>query len=104
MVENQLVENQSARSSRSRAPVFVLGSHRSGTKLLYYSLLSAGGFAVFPEESAVYTVLARHFGNLAVRSNRRKMLDAYTNSAMFMVTGLDPKEFEARIMEECRTP
>jgi len=93
-----------ARSTRSKAPVFVLGSHRSGTKLLYYSLLSAGGFAVFPEESAIYTVLGRHFGNLASAANRRAMLDAYTNSAMFMVTGLDPKKFDERIMAECRNP
>src|SRR5271170_2189853 len=104
MVENQLVENQSARSSRSRAPVFVLGSHRSGTKLLYYSLLSAGGFAVFPEESAVYTVLARHFGDLAVRGNRRKLVDTYCNSAMFRVTGLDPEKFGQRVMQECSNP
>ena len=105
----QVVENQSAgqakpRSARSLAPVFVLGSHRSGTKLLYYSLLSAGGFAVFPEESAVYTVLGRHFGDLAVHGNRRKMLDAYCNSGMFVVTGLDRKEFERRVLEECRNP
>ncbi len=95
---------RSARSPRSKAPVFVLGSHRSGTKLLYYSLLSAGGFAVFPEESAIYTVLGRHFGDLAVAANRRKMLDAYTNSAMFLVTGLDPKKFGERIMAECHNP
>jgi hypothetical protein len=102
--QTQTQQQPQHRSARSKAPVFVLGSHRSGTKLLYYSLLSAGGFAVFPEESAIYTVLGRHFGNLANRSNRRKMLDAYTNSAMFMVTGLDPKDFEKRIIEECRNP
>jgi hypothetical protein len=104
MIETQLQDQVQARSARSKAPVFVLGSHRSGTKLLYYSLLSAGGFAVFPEESAVYTVLGRHFGDLAVRANRRKLLDAYCNSAMFLVTGLDPKDFEQRVMEECRNP
>jgi hypothetical protein len=105
MIENQTTLSQSpGRSARSKAPVFVLGSHRSGTKLLYYSLLSAGGFAVFPEESGVYTVLGRHFGDLAVRGNRRKLLDTYCNTAMFMVTGLDPAEFEQRVMEECRNP
>jgi hypothetical protein len=82
--------------------VFVLGGYRSGTKMLYYSLLSAGGFAYFPEESAIYSVLAVHFGDLAARTNRRKLLDAYCNSAMFLVTGLDPKVFEQRVMEECR--
>ena len=104
MIETEPQHQTENRSLRSKAPVFVLGSHRSGTKLLYYSLLSAGGFAVFPEESAVYTVLGRHFGNLASRGNRRKMLDAYTNSAMFLVTGLEPKPFAERVMEECRNP
>lgn len=104
MIETQPQDQVQPRSARSKAPVFVLGSHRSGTKLLYYSLLSAGGFAVFPEESAIYTVVGRHFGNLANRATRRKMLDAYTNSAMFLVTGLDPKGFETRVMEECHNP
>ncbi len=99
--ENLRPGQTQTRSARSRAPVFVLGCGRSGTKLLYYSLLSAGGFAVFPEESAVFAVLGLHFGNLANRSNRRKLLDAYLNSGLFRVTGVDPKEFEERVMEDC---
>lgn len=102
MVDNRSTGQAKLGSARSRAPVFVLGSHRSGTKLLYYSLLSAGGFAVFPEESGVYTVLGVHFGNLAVRGNRRKLLDAYCHSALFLATGLDRKDIEQRVMEQCR--
>jgi hypothetical protein len=102
--ENLRTSQTQPRSARSKAPVFVLGCGRSGTKLLYYSLLSAGGFAVFPEESAVFAVLGRHFGNLAHRGNRRKLLDAYLNSGLFRVTGIDPKEFEDRVMEDCRNP
>ena len=104
MVENRSTGQPKPRSARSKAPVFVLGSHRSGTKLLYYSLLSAGGFAVFPEESAIYTVVGVHFGDLAIRGNRRKLLDAYCNSGLFLATGLDRSDIEQRVMEECRNP
>ena len=43
-----------ARSIRSKAPVFVLGCGRSGTKFLYHTLLSAGGFAVYHSESNAF--------------------------------------------------
>jgi hypothetical protein len=87
---------------RSKAPVFVLGCNRSGTKFLYYTLLSAGGFAVYYEESAAFTMLGLHFGNLASRRNRRHMLDAYFVSKLFQRTGLDPSDIEERVMKDCR--
>jgi len=46
-----------ARISRSKAPVFVLGCGRSGTKFLYHTLLSAGGFAVYHAESNAFNLL-----------------------------------------------
>ena len=104
MAEEQTTDQPpTPRSPRSRAPVFVLGSHRSGTKLLYYSLLSAGGFAVYPEESAVFTVLGLHFGDLAYRGSRRRLLDAYFRSKLFRATGLEPADIEERVMEDCHS-
>jgi Sulfotransferase family len=105
-----LVENPAARApgraaavgARSTAPVFVLGSGRCGTKFLYYSLLSAGGFAVCPPESNAFNVLGLCFGNLASRGNRRRLLDAYLASKLFQQTGLDPINVEERVMENCR--
>jgi len=91
-----------SRVARSLAPVFVLGCNRSGTKFLYYTLLSAGGFAVYHEESAAFTTLGLHFGNLARLRNRRQLLDAYFGSKLFQCTGLDPKDIEERVMEDCR--
>ncbi len=64
-------------SKRSQAPVFVLGCGRSGTKFLYHSLLSAGGFAVYHAESNAFNLLGLLFGNLARRANRRNLLDHY---------------------------
>ncbi len=50
--------------SRSTAPVFVVGSPRSGTTLLYHMLLSAGGFARYRAETHVFNTLAPRFGHL----------------------------------------
>ena len=107
VMENALIENRSttqgvAPSPRSRAPVFVLGCGRSGTKLLYHTLLSAGGFAVYHAESNAFNLLGLRFGNLAHRSNRRQLLDAYYTSMLFQRTGLDPQDIDARVMEDCR--
>ncbi len=89
-------------SARSKAPVFVLGCGRSGTKFLYHTLLSAGGFAVYYAESNAFNLLGLRFGNLAHRANRRKLLDAYYKSMLFERTGLKPEEIDQRVMEECR--
>jgi hypothetical protein len=108
-MENALLENQSAtqavtggRSTRSKAPVFVLGCGRSGTKFLYHTLLSAGGFAVYHAESNAFNLLGLRFGNLANRNNRRRLLDEYFTSKLFHRTGLEPKDIDERVMEECR--
>ncbi len=103
-----LVENQqtgsagSARGVRSRAPVFVLGCGRSGTKFLYHTLLSAGGFAVYHAESNAFNLLGLRFGNLARRRNRRQLLDEYYSCKLFHRTGLEPKDIDERVMEDCR--
>ena len=90
------------RSPRSKAPVFVLGCGRSGTKFLYHTLLSAGGFAVYHAESNAFNLLGLRFGDLARRANRRQLLDAYYKSKLFQRTGLDPSDIEERVMQDCR--
>lgn len=89
-------------SRRSTAPVFVVGSGRCGTKYLYYSLLSAGGFAISHSESNAFNVLGLRFGNLAIRRNRRGLLKAYLASRLFQQSGLDAKVIAERVMENCR--
>jgi hypothetical protein len=101
----ETIENQKGGaqlSTRSKAPVFVLGCGRSGTKFLYHSLLSAGGFAIYHAESNAFNLLGLRFGNLAHRANRRKLLDAYYKSMLFERTGLKPEAIDQRVMEECR--
>jgi hypothetical protein len=89
--------------ARSRCPVFVIGCHRSGTNLLYDTLLSAGGFAVFRGYMPVYTMLIPHFGSLAKRANRDRMMETWLRSQGYRRSGLVAQEIKARILDECRT-
>lgn len=103
LVENRAADQASApRGVRSKAPVFVLGCGRSGTKFLYHTLLSAGGFAVYHAESNAFNLLGLRFGSLARRGNRRRLLDEYYTSKLFQRTGLEPKDIDERIMDDCR--
>jgi hypothetical protein len=87
---------------RSRAPVFVLGSVRSGTTLLYHMLLSAGQFAVYRAESSVFNLLEPRFGDLSVPDNKKRLLNAWYDSRLYTRSGLDREQIGSKIMNECR--
>lgn len=93
---------QSSEKSRSRAPVFVVGCGRSGTKLLYHTLFSAGGFAIYFSESNAFNLLGIRFGNLKHRRHRKKLLNAWLRSKLFQRSGLEPSEIEPRILNDCQ--
>jgi sulfotransferase family protein len=95
------VSTNSNPSRRSAAPVFVLGSPRSGTTLLYDMLLSAGGFAVYLAESNVFNVLAPHFDNLEKRENRERLLRVWLGSKLFRASGLEARDVEKQVLENC---
>jgi LPS sulfotransferase NodH len=86
-----------------KRPVFVLGSPRSGTTLLYHMLLSAGGFADYRSESKVFDLLAPRFGDLHIARNKQKMLDFWFQTRMFDVSALDRDKFRQQILNECKT-
>ncbi len=92
-----------SRTDRRSAPVFVLGSPRSGTTLLYDMLLSAGGFAVYLAESNVFNLLVPRFGDLRNPANRKKLLDAWLNSKLFRASGLQAEHIRNRILGECQS-
>jgi hypothetical protein len=102
LLEKQQPGQDQMRRARSKAPVFVLGCGRSGTKLLYHTLLSAGGFAVYHAESNAFNLLGLRFGSLERRENRRDLLDHWLRSMLFYRSGLNREEIEPRILEECR--
>lgn len=92
----------SSAKCRRNAPVFVVGSARSGTTLLYDTLLSSGGFALYLGESNVFNFLAPRFGDLSVLKNRQKMLDVWLNSRLYRVSGLDRTRIEHEVIHHCR--
>ena len=79
--------------TRNEAPVFVLGCGRSGTTLLYHMILSAGDFVVYRTESNAMNLLEPRFGDLSVSRNKEKLMDAWLNSKLFWVSGLDGDGF-----------
>jgi len=84
-------------TSRRCAPVFVVGSPRSGTTLLYDTLLSAGGFAIYLGESNIFNLLAPRFGDLRVRKNRERMLNVWLGSRLFRASGLERRQIEEKV-------
>src|SRR5580692_11263995 len=87
---------------RKVRPVFVIGCHRSGTNLLYDTLLSAGGFAIYRGYLPVYKMLIPRFGNLSKPDNRNKLLQTWLRSKGFRRSGLDAGQLTARVMNQCR--
>src|ERR1035438_6572537 len=102
-LETQLPTSTTARGPRSKAPVFVLGCGRSGTKLLYHTLLSAGGFAVYHAESNAFNLIGLRFGNLSKLENRRALLDHWLRSKLFYRSGLTREEIEPKILNDCHS-
>src|SRR5882724_7794539 len=94
---------QSGNTPRSKRPVFVLGSPRSGTTLLYHMLLSAGGFAVYRTESNVFNLLVPRFGDLSIPENRQQLMRVWLGSKLYARSGLDSHQIEAKILQECRS-
>jgi hypothetical protein len=93
---------RSGMSARSKAPVFVVGCGRSGTTLLYHMLLSAGNFAIYRTESNVINLLEPRFGDLSVARNKQRLLDAWYDSRLYTLSGLDKEEIGTKVMRECR--
>ncbi len=89
-------------ANRSTAPVFVMGSPRSGTTLFYHMLLSAGDFAIYRTEAHVFNMLAPKFGDLGERANKEKLLAAWLPSEHFRRSGLTEEEIRGPILERCR--
>ena len=85
-----------------KSPVFVVGSARSGTTLLYHSLLSSGGFAVYRTEPAAFDLLAPKFGSLSQLENRKRFLEVWFRSYQFRLSGLDRDALQNLILSDCR--
>ncbi|MGH9357372.1 MAG: sulfotransferase family protein [Terriglobia bacterium] len=87
--------------ARRKAPVFVIGSPRSGNNFLYHNLLSSGGFAVYRASSQVFNTFVPRFGDFSVRKNREKMMKAWLASPYFERTGLDAALITEKVLADC---
>jgi hypothetical protein len=94
---------ENASVERGRRPVFVMGCHRSGTNLLYDTLLSAGGFAVYRGYLPVYKILIPRFGRLSVPENRAKIMEVWLKSKGFRRSGLDATALTQKVLRDCRS-
>jgi hypothetical protein len=88
---------------RKTRPVFVIGCHRSGTNLLYDTLLSAGGFAVYRGYLPIYKMLIPRFGSFAKLDNRKRAMETWVRSQGFRRSNLDAEQLTAKVLDECRT-
>ncbi|HYA27262.1 MAG TPA: sulfotransferase [Acidobacteriota bacterium] len=75
------------------SPIFVVGSARSGTTLLYSILLSSGKFAVYQAETLLLEVCKPKYGNLKIARNYKKFINDWLHSKQFYRSALDPDEF-----------
>ncbi len=65
-------------------------------------LLSAGDFAVYRTESHAINLLEPRFGNLSVRRNKERLMDAWQSSKLYKISGLDAAQIRSKVMAECR--
>jgi LPS sulfotransferase NodH len=86
---------------RNESPVFVVGCHRSGTNLLYDTLLSAGGFAIYRGYLPIYKMLIPRFGDLDNPENRKKIINTWLRSKGFRRSGLDAQQLMDKLLAEC---
>jgi hypothetical protein len=85
---------------RDRAPVFVVGSARSGNTLLHRLLLSSENFPKYHAEPVVFDLLAPQFGPFKHRRNRERMMKYWLRSTQFRLSGLDAQQISARVVSE----
>ncbi|MGA7909331.1 MAG: sulfotransferase [Candidatus Sulfotelmatobacter sp.] len=82
---------------RKNSPVFVVGCHRSGTNLLYDTLLSAGGFAIYRGYLPIYKMLIPRFGGLDRPNSRKKIIEIWLRSKGFRRSGLDASSLGTKL-------
>jgi hypothetical protein len=76
-----------------KSPVFVVGSARSGTSLVYSILMSSGLYALYEAETLLLRTCAGKYGRLSRQANYEKFMRDWLNSKQFERSGLDKKVF-----------
>jgi hypothetical protein len=81
----------------------VVGCHRSGTNLLYDTLLSAGGFALYRGYIPIYKMLIPRCGSLDRIAHRKRLMETWLRSKGFRRSGLDATTLTDTVLHDCRT-
>ncbi|MGH9513715.1 MAG: sulfotransferase family protein [Terriglobales bacterium] len=97
------INRMPSNSARCTWPVFVVGCHRSGTNLLYDTLLSAGGFAIYRGYLPVHKMLIPRFGSLRDIRNRKNLIQAWIHSKGFRRSGLDADKLTKELISGANT-
>lgn len=84
--------------NRDKAPVFVVGSARSGNTMLYHLLLSSGRFPVYRTEPCVFDLLVPRFGDFRSLATRRELMRCWLRTRQFRRSGLDAGEITEKVM------
>ena len=79
-----------------------MGCHRSGTNLLYDTLLSSGGFAIYRGYLPVYKTLVPRFGLLHKPENRERLMKTWVQSKGFRRSNLDAAWLTQQVVQGCR--
>jgi len=90
-------------STMGKAPIFVVGSARSGNTMLYDMLLSSGCFPVYRTEPCVFDLLVPRFGDLCSIATRRQLMRCWLRTRQFRSSGLDAGEITEKIVASVTT-
>lgn len=80
---------------KAKSPVFVVGSARSGTSLVYSILLATNKFALYPAETLLLRTCADKYGKLSHSANYKRFINDWLSSKQFIRSGLDRNQFIA---------
>lgn len=90
-------------TGRDKAPVFVVGSARSGNTLLYHMLLSSGRFPIYRTEPCVFDLLVPRFGDFRSVATRRDLMRWWLRTRQFRHSGLDAGEITKKVLTSVTT-
>jgi hypothetical protein len=83
------------------SPVFVVGSSRSGTTLVYSLILSSGEFAIYEAETLLLEVCQIKYGNLLSGKKYEKFMRDWLRSKQFYRSGLLADRFKLEAKKHC---
>ncbi|MCC7202296.1 MAG: sulfotransferase [Nitrospirae bacterium] len=87
--------------NRLDSPIFVVGTSRSGTTLLYNILLSSGEFPLYEAETKLLDECAIKYGNLKRERNYHKFMKDWGISKQFIRSGMKIEQFQEQARDHC---